>query len=46
MRTPSSAIIGYIGTRAALDGSRLFGKERISSNELGEAIAKIERQSA
>lgn len=43
---PIGTIIGYIGVRAALDGKQLFGEERISNYELGEAIAKIEQQSA
>jgi hypothetical protein len=35
---PIGTFVGYIGVRAALDGKQLFGDERISNYELGEAI--------
>jgi hypothetical protein len=43
---PIGTFLGYIGVRATIDGKRLFGDERITNHELGEAIAKIEQQSA
>ena len=43
---PIGTILGYIGIKATTDGTMLYGKERIRSTELGEAIARIEQQSA
>ncbi|MES9950892.1 MAG: hypothetical protein ABW118_18180 [Candidatus Thiodiazotropha sp.] len=43
---PIGTFLGYIGVRAALDGKRLFGDEGLTNHELGEAISKIEQQSA
>jgi hypothetical protein len=41
---PIGTIIGFIGIKATLNSERLFGHERITNNELGEAVALIERQ--
>ena len=41
---PIGTILGVLGIRAAANGEKLFGVDRIKGHQLGEAIAKIERQ--
>jgi len=43
---PIGTVVGYIGINATTDGALLYGEERILGSELGEAIARIESQSA
>lgn len=43
---PIGRVIGYIGIKATTDGSLLYGKERVTVNELSEAIARIEQHSS